>query len=116
MTDRPSGDDLRRALSRAWLNRRADVTSMVASAADLSRRIAHGQSTDWTSLRASTHQLVGILGVYRLNDLRTLVVAVDEAARVGDDRSDAGVVADRLDDLRDAVERHPGPSTTGEDQ
>lgn len=116
MTDRPSGDDLRRALSHVWLTRRAEVTSMVASAADLSRRIAHGQSTDWASLRATTHQLVGIVGVYRLNDLRALVVSVDEVARVGDDRSDAAVIADRLVSLRDAAERHPGPSATGEDQ
>ena len=116
MTDRESGDDLRRALSRAWLSRRADVTSMVASAADLSRRIALGGSTDWESLRSATHQMVGVLGVYRLNELREAVVSVDEATRVGDDPADAEVIADRLEQLRDAVQRHPGPSPTGEDQ
>ena len=116
MPDPSGGDDLRRALSNVWLARRGAVASSVTAGAALARRIAGGESTDWASLRETTHQLVGIVGVYRLNDLRELVESVDEVARVGDDRSDAAVIADRLVDVRDAVERHPGPSTTGEDQ
>lgn len=116
MTDRGSDDELRRALSDMWLRRRSEVVTLLSDAADLARRIALGDSTDWESLRSATHQMVGVLGVYRLNELREAVVSVDEATRVGDDRSDAAVIADRLVDLRDAVERHPGPSATGEDQ
>ena len=116
MTEQPSGDDLRRVLANMWRSRRSEVASQVGSAADIARRIAHVESTDWASLRANIHQLVGVLGVYRLDDLRALVVSLDEAARVGDDPTEAGVIADQLDELRRAVERHSGPSTAGEDQ
>ncbi|MCE2764178.1 MAG: hypothetical protein LW627_06645 [Ilumatobacteraceae bacterium] len=114
MADRGSDDELRRALSDMWLRRRSEVVTLLSDAADLARRIALGDSTE--SLRSATHQMVGVLGVYRLNELREAVVSVDEATRVGDDPADAEVIADRLEQLRDAVQRHPGPSPTGEDQ
>ena len=78
----------------------------MASAADIARRIAHDESTDWASLRANIHQLVGVLGVYRLDDLRALVVSLDEAARVGEYPTKTGEKTAPQNKQNHAVDRH----------
>lgn len=116
MPENSRDDDLRFALAHMWQRRRDEVIAQVLSAADIARQIAHDPSADWETLRASTHQLVGVLGVYRLDDLRALVVSLDEAARVGNDPNGAGIIADQLENLRHALEGHSGPSPAGKDQ
>lgn len=113
--------DLRRAMSELWERRRDEILAMVDSAialADAAKFVEDADDTPLsvaTDLRNITHQLVGIIGVFGIDEVRFLMTNIDAAANRALDRRNAERTGDRLRHLRGLLEKHPGASATPED-
>ena len=113
--------DLRRAISKLWERRRDEILAMVDSAialADAAKLVEDADESPLSSvtdLRNITHQLIGILGVFGIDEVRSLMTNIDAAANRALDRQNAERTGDRLRHLRGLLEKHPGASATPED-
>jgi len=116
-----NGGDLRRAISELWERRRDEILAMVDSAialADAAKLVDDADDTTLsavTDLRNITHQLIGILGVFGIDEVRSLMTDIDTAANRSLDRRNAERTGDRLRHLRGLLEKRPGASATPED-
>lgn len=113
--------DLRRAMSELWERRRDEILAMIDSAIALADAAMIFECADdtplsaVTNLRNITHQLIGILGVFGIDEVRSLMTDIDSDANRALDRRNAERTGDRLRHLRGLLEKHPGASTTPED-
>jgi len=113
--------DLRHAISELWERRRDEILAMVDSAialADAAKLVDDADDTTLsavTDLRNITHQLIGILGVFGIDEVRSLMTDIDTDANRALDRRNAERTGDRLRHLRGLLEKHPGASATPED-
>ena len=113
--------DLRHAISELWERRRDEILAMVDSAialADAAKFVDDADDTTLSSvtdLRNITHQLIGILGVFGIDEVRSLMTNIDAAANRALDRRNSERTGDLLRHLRGLLEKHPGASATPED-
>ena len=113
--------DLRHAISELWERRRDEILAMVDSAialADAAKLVDDADDTTLsavTDLRNITHQVIGILGVFGIDEVRSLMTNIDAAANRALDRRNSERTGDLLRHLRGLLEKHPGASATPED-
>ncbi len=113
--------DLRHAISELWERRRDEILAMVDSAialADAAKFVDDADDTTLSSvtdLRNITHQLIGILGVFGIDEVRSLMTDIDTDANRALDRRNSERTGDLLRHLRGLLEKHPGASATPED-
>lgn len=113
--------DLRHAISELWERRRDEILAMVDSAialADAAKFVDDADDTTLsavTDLRNITHQLIGILGVFAIDEVRSLMTEIDTDANRALDRRNAERTGDHLRHLRGLLEERPGASATPED-